>query len=128
MAPDGGPGPRERRRAPKLWSRALDAVLAAGVARRKRVAHVFLVVYFILQLGYDALLLSALFLMAPEDFGDRPPPWWAREIVAANLVITLAVLIVLALSRQEFYARVQRGSLRQALSVLVALLAVFTAI
>src|SRR5204863_2809500 len=75
-----------------------------------------------------ALLLSALFLMAPEDFGNPPPPWWASEIVAANLVITLAVLVVLALSRQEFYARVQRGSLRQALSVLVALLAVCTVI
>ena len=106
---------------------ALVVVLAAGVHRRKRVAHVFLVSYFILQLGYDALLLSALFLMAPADFGE-PPPWWAREIVAGNLVITLGVLIVLALSRREFYARVQRGSLRQALSVLAALLVLFTAI
>ncbi len=107
---------------------ALVAVLAAGVARRKRVAHVFLVIYFILQFAYDALLLAALFLMTPADFGDRPPPWWAREIVAGNLAITLAVLVVLYLSRREFYARVQRGSLRQALSVLAALLTAFTVI
>src|SRR2546430_5386797 len=67
---------------------ALVAVLAARVARRKRVAYVFLVIYFALQFVYDAFLLAALLLMSPEGWGVRPPPWWAGTIVGANLAIT----------------------------------------
>ncbi|OLB65824.1 MAG: lysine--tRNA ligase [Actinobacteria bacterium 13_2_20CM_2_72_6] len=105
---------------------ALVAVLAAGVARRKRVAYVFLVIYFALQFVYDAFLLAALLLMSPEDWGDRPPPWWAGPVVGANLAITAGVILVLYLARREFYARVQRGSLRKALVTLAGLLTVFS--
>ncbi len=105
---------------------ALVLLLGAGVARRKRVAHVFLVTYFMLQLCWDTLALAALSLLAPADWGDRVPPWWAGPVTIANLVLTVAVLVVLYLSRREFYARVQRGSLRQALATLVALLTTFS--
>ena len=105
---------------------ALVAVLAAGVARRKRVAYVFLVIYFALQLVYDLFLLAALLVMAPGDWGDRPPPWWAVPVVGANLAITAGVIVVLVLARREFYARVQRGSLRKAVATLAALLTVFS--
>ena len=104
---------------------ALVAVLAAGVNRRTRVAYVFLVIYFALQLAYDILLLSLVLLLPAGDWDGETPPWWAGWTVAASLAITLAVLIVLYLARAEFYARVQRGSLRQALGALVALLSVF---
>jgi lysyl-tRNA synthetase class 2 len=105
---------------------ALVAVLAAGVARRKRVAYVFLLLYFALQFVYDGFLLAALFLMSPQDWGDRPPPWWAGPVVGANLAITAIVIVILYLARREFYARVQRGSLRRALATLAGLLVGFS--
>ncbi len=105
---------------------ALVAVLAAGVSRRKRVAWVFLVGYFAIQLAYDALLLSLVLLLSPADWEGEPPPWWAGPATATSLVISVGVVTVLVLSRHEFYARVQRGSLRQALGVLVALLVSFS--
>ena len=54
---------------------ALVAVLAAGVARRKRVAYVFLLLYFSLQLGFDALWLVIFSQLPPADWDSGPPPW-----------------------------------------------------
>ncbi len=105
----------------------LVAVLAAGVARRKRVAYFFLLIYFALQFAYDAILLSFLLLLStPADWDGREPPWWAAWVVSANLLFTVGVLTVLYLARREFYARVQRSSLRMALATLAVLLALFT--
>jgi lysyl-tRNA synthetase, class II len=107
---------------------ALVAVLAGGVSRRKRVAYVFLLLYFGLQLAYDALLLAMIALLPRNDWDNAPPPWYAAWEVGANLLLTVGVLVVLLLARREFYARVQRGSLRRALGVLAALLTVFVVV
>jgi lysyl-tRNA synthetase, class II len=103
---------------------ALVAVLAAGVSRRKRVAHVFLVICFSLQLGFDVFWLALTSQMQPADWDFGPPPWYAPWEVGGNLLLAAGVLVLLHLTRREFYARVQRASLRQALLVLVVLLAV----
>src|SRR5256886_5162969 len=76
---------------------ALVAVLAAGVARRKRVADVFLLIYFAFQFIYDAFLLAALLLMAPADWGGRSPPRWAGPVGGAHLAITAGAILVLDL-------------------------------
>jgi lysyl-tRNA synthetase class 2 len=102
---------------------ALVAVLAAAVGRRKRVGYVFLLLYFATRLAADVLLLAL--------FAGRPPgrlehhTWWFSWLTAANLVLTGGVLVLLYLARGEFYARVQGGSLRRALAVLVGMLASF---
>jgi lysyl-tRNA synthetase, class II len=104
---------------------ALVAVLAGGVSRRKRVAYVFLVIYFGLQFAFDALLLGLVAFMPVADWDSGPPPRYAGIEVGGNFVLTVGVLVVLYLARREFYARVQRGSLRRALGVLVVLLTSF---
>src|SRR2546423_1014112 len=101
---------------------ALVAVLAGGVSRGKRVAYVFLLIYFGLQVAYDVLLLGLIATLAPGDWDSAPPPWYAPWEVGGNLLLTLGVLVVLYLARGQFYARVQRGSLRRALGVLAVLL------
>ena len=103
---------------------ALVAVLAAAVGRRKRVGYVFLLIYFVAQLAADAVLLAA-YLMLPAGDVDPVPPWWFAWLTGANLALTAGVVVLLVLSRREFYARVQRGSLRRALAVLAGLLASF---
>jgi lysyl-tRNA synthetase class 2 len=103
---------------------ALVAVLAAAVGRRKRVGYVFLLIYFAAQFVADVVLLSAFAALPPGDV-QPPPPWWFAWLTAANLALTSGILALLWLSRREFYARVQRGSLRRALAVLAALLASF---
>jgi lysyl-tRNA synthetase, class II len=104
---------------------ALIIVLAAGVARRKRAAYWFMLIYFGLQFCYDLLLLPLLLVLPRNTWSNHPPPWWASWVTGANLLITIGVLVVLYLARRQFYARVQRGSLPKALGVLVGLLAWF---
>ena len=105
---------------------ALVAVLAGGVARLKRVAYVFLLVFFLLQLAFDGLLLGLFAVLPRAEWDGGPPPWYAPWEVGANLLLTVGVLVVLYLARGEFYARVQRGSLRRALGVLAGLLTFFS--
>jgi lysyl-tRNA synthetase class 2 len=104
---------------------ALMVVLAAGVARRKRVAHFCLIILFALQLLYDALLLPLLLLLPSDSWNGRPPPWWASWALGLNLLVSVAAVVVLILARGEFYARVQRGSVRKAFGVLGVLLVFF---
>ena len=97
---------------------AFVGVLAVGVARRKRVAYWILVGYFVLQLAFDALGTVLLgFTLVAEHANHVPAvvPWF----LGVNLVLTVAVLVVLRLCRDQFYARVQRASLRKALVTLV---------
>jgi lysyl-tRNA synthetase class 2 len=102
---------------------AFVGVLAIAVAHRKRVAFWMLVVGFGLQAAADLALLAVYGLShaAPSEFWEtafRPlGPW----IAAANLLLTAAVLVVLAVSHRRFYARVQQASLPKALATLVAL-------
>ncbi len=111
---------------PNLGYAALVAVLAAGLARRKRPAYWFLLIYFGLQFCYDALLLPLLLVLPPDTWSTRPPPWWASWVTGANLAITAGVLIILYVARREFYAKVQRGSLPKAIGTLVGLLVMST--
>lgn len=110
---------------------ALIGVLAASLKRRKRVAYWFLVIFFGLQLCYDALFLPLLLVVHQSMWINRvsrvPHPL-VSWLTGANLLITVGVLIVLYQSRRAFYARVQHGSLPKALGVLVGLLVVFAAL
>ncbi|MBO0869695.1 MAG: DUF2156 domain-containing protein [Micromonosporaceae bacterium] len=123
---------------PNLGYAVFLAALGAGAARRKRLAHRILVVYFGLQLCYAVVLLPLLLVLAPQRWAGRRPPgrasgvtwtsWvaWTSWVTGAHLAVTLAVLSVLLLARRQFPARVRRGSLRQALVVLAATLIGFT--
>src|SRR5439155_16705037 len=87
--------------------------------------YVFLLVYFSLQLAFDVTWLVIFSQLRPADWDYGPPPrWYVPWEVGTNLLLTVGVLVVLYLARGEFYARVQRGSLRQALVVLAVLLTV----
>ena len=100
---------------------ALMVVLAAAVGRRKRVGYVFLLLYFAARLAGDLVRLAYPALLDRDDLPPRTPYWFA----AVNIGLTAGVLAVVWLSRREFYARVQPGSLRKALLVLAGLLASF---
>jgi lysyl-tRNA synthetase class 2 len=91
---------------------AFVGLLAAAVARRKRVAWWLMLAYFGLQLLGDILELVI----------DRDP----RELPAdiAGTVVTVVLLALLIAGRPEFYARVQKASLPKALGVLAAGLAI----
>jgi lysyl-tRNA synthetase class 2 len=107
---------------------AFIGVLAAGVTHRKRVAYWMLVIYFALQLLSDALASGVFYLVQtlPVSFWDGDVPQIDPWLAGANLVLTLGVLVVLALSADEFYAKVQRASVGKALLTLFGLLAMFS--
>jgi lysyl-tRNA synthetase, class II len=106
---------------------AFVAILAAAVARRKRVAYRLVAVFFGLQLVADLILLLLLRtgVVQPGDLVDEavelrrvaPHLTW---ITAVNLVVTAAIVVVLGLGRREFYARVQRASVLKAVVTLAA--------
>jgi len=109
---------------PNLGYAAFVGVLAAGVNNRKRVAYWMLIVYFGLQLLGD-LALFVVLMLPPSLWTDERPPWFAAWLIAGNLVLTGGVLLVLGLSRAQFYAKVQRASLRKALLTLIGLVVLF---
>jgi lysyl-tRNA synthetase class 2 len=106
------------------------AVLAAGIARRKRIAFWILLVGFSLQFLADLVLFAAFDLIrnAPTEFleNDLRPfePWFA----AGNLLLSVAVIAILAVSHRQFYARVQRASVPKALITLLSLFTAFSLI
>ncbi|MEV4641133.1 bifunctional lysylphosphatidylglycerol synthetase/lysine--tRNA ligase LysX [Actinoplanes sp. NPDC049548] len=101
-------------------------MLAVGVNHRKRVAYWLLTTYFALQLGTDVVLAVVL--------AQRPATRWARVpvehlwLLGGNLLITAVVLVVLARTHRQFYARVQRASVPKALATVTGLIAVFSVI
>jgi lysyl-tRNA synthetase class 2 len=103
---------------------AFVGVLAAGIARRKRVAFWMLLVGFSLNFVSDVALFAVYNLIrtSPSEYwesGLRPyEPWLA----SGNLVLTTGIIVVLAVSHRQFYARVQRASLPKALVTLVVAL------
>ncbi|MHA6804033.1 bifunctional lysylphosphatidylglycerol synthetase/lysine--tRNA ligase LysX [Salinifilum ghardaiensis] len=101
---------------------AFVLVLAAALARRKRVAYWILLLVLGLQLVLAALAGLVLVLAPAQQLGARLPPWvpWA---LAGTVLFTAAVLGVLAAASRQFYGRVQRGSVPQALSVFALLVA-----
>jgi lysyl-tRNA synthetase, class II len=109
---------------------AFIGVLAAGVARRKRVTLWMLVVGLGLQAAGDLALFAVYDLIrtSPSEYWEsdlRPyEPWLA----AGNLIITAAILAVLTASQRYFYARVQRASVPKALLTLALSLLSFSMI
>src|SRR5437762_5432118 len=107
---------------------AFVAVLAAGIARRKRVAFWFLVVYFAVRLFLDiaALVLFGLTRLFDLKNIDVEMAWDGLTIISLHAVFMVGLLVVLKLSAGEFTARVQRASLPKALLTLASLVAAFT--
>jgi len=104
---------------------AFLVLLAAGVHNRKRVAYWMLVAYFLIQLCVDVFIL-----ISRDNRGEEAHrlhfAWYGAWAGLANLIVTLAVLGILARSYGEFYAKVQRASLPKALATLVGLMAGFS--
>jgi lysyl-tRNA synthetase class 2 len=107
---------------------AFVGVLAAGVARRKRVAFWMLVVGFSLQFVSDLALFGVYDLIrsSPSEYWESGLKSYEPWLAAGNLVLTAGVLVVLAVSHRQFYARVQRASVPKALLTLVATLVAFS--
>jgi lysyl-tRNA synthetase class 2 len=103
---------------------AFVVILAAGVANRKRVAYWMLLAYFALQAVLDVWILA--------DHDDLAAArrlhmgLHGRWVESANLAVSIAVLLVLARTYREFYAKVQQASVWKSLATLVTLLGVFT--
>ena len=107
---------------------AFIGVLAAGVARRKRITFWMLLVGFSLQFLADLALFAVYNLIrsAPAEYWEDGMRSYEPWLVAGNLLITAAVLVVLATSHRQFYARVQRASVPKALATLVVSLLAFS--
>jgi lysyl-tRNA synthetase class 2 len=105
---------------------AFVGVLAASVARRKRIALAALFTFLGLQVVSDLGILTWIGATGRAFAGLRRSPWWVPGATALNLAIALAALIVLWLARDQFYAQVQRASLRKALVLFASLIAAFT--
>lgn len=99
---------------------ALAGVLAAGVARRKRVAFSFVVVLTGLNLLADLFVLTVIAVSPEARTSDL---WPAYLSVAINALLMIGLVHFLLRARSEFYARVQRASFRKA-SFTLAVLAV----
>ncbi|MFD4369560.1 bifunctional lysylphosphatidylglycerol synthetase/lysine--tRNA ligase LysX [Rhodococcus sp. NPDC058521] len=87
-------------------------LLAAAVASRKRIAWWILTLYVVLY-----TVSNLVDLISDRDIN-----------AAVALVVHLAVLAVLVMSRHEFYTRVRRGAVWRALGVLLVCLAAGTLI
>lgn len=106
------------------------AILAAAVARRKRIAWWILVVFFSLQLITDGITL-AMVVAAPEELAATSTgqlPAGLTEGLVGNGAVTVLMLAVLLVSKREFYASVQRASVAKALGVVAGMAVVSIAL
>ncbi len=103
---------------------ALVAVLALAVAARKRLAWRVLVAYFVLQALIDGGVFTIITVFPPATTLHRNHPW-VHWLTLAGVGVSVAALVVLWLSRDEFYARAQRASPVKAAGAFVGLTAVF---
>lgn len=107
-------------------------VLAAAIARRKRVAYWVLFSYLLLGVVTGAVLVGLIFGGLREDLVDDTGSrvfHSAFQVAGAWVSTALSLLLLLGLiaCRAEFYARVRRGSLRLAIAIFAGLVALFTA-
>ncbi|MBB5869211.1 lysyl-tRNA synthetase class 2 [Allocatelliglobosispora scoriae] len=107
---------------------AFLAILAAAAARHKRVARVALTIYFATTAVLYATLLLMWRLIPAKDFIDDDGAPIVTSSEARGLAVTgciaVIALVVLFLARDEFFARVRKGSLRRALGVFAGLAAI----
>lgn len=100
------------------------AVLAGATARRKRVAYWILVGYFL----FLFFLILLLLLIGITGVFDEPgqPFMESSEYrgIALAALVSLLALYTLFWARDEFYARVRKGSLRRAIVVFAGVAAV----
>lgn len=98
---------------------AFVALLAAAVARRKRVAWWIVIVYFGLQMIGD--LVSLVLYFANRDLLEQESlesgTWYSLPIILASTIITAGFLALLIWAREEFNAKVQRASVPKAIGV-----------
>src|SRR5262249_57457388 len=99
-----------------------------GGPRGKRVAFWMLIAGFGLNLLSDGALFAVYDLIrsSPSEYWESGLKSYEPWLAAGNLVITTGVLVVLAVSHRQFYARVQRASVPKALLTLVVTLVVFS--
>ncbi|WP_412542657.1 bifunctional lysylphosphatidylglycerol synthetase/lysine--tRNA ligase LysX [Longispora sp. K20-0274] len=113
----------------------LVALLAAAIARRKRIAWWGLFILLVLQ--FLALLVAGLFVtlyftnteVRAEIEAEGPPiRVWEAWTLGISVVLTLVMLTALVLARREFYARARRASLARSIGAFLGLQAVFIGI
>ncbi len=109
---------------------AVVFLLAAAVARRKRVAWRILLFFLGLQLLAAVVVVVALALTShPVTDSGQPINRAATSIrVGIETIVTLVLLATLIWARKEFYAKVRHASLRRAIVVTIGLLAAATVI
>lgn len=90
------------------WAFAL-AVLAGALAARKRIAWLVLVAILLVAVGFDIASLTQRDSTGLQTFGE-----------ILGLAFHLSAIAVLALSYNEFWARVRPGAVLKAAAVLVA--------
>lgn len=100
---------------PYLTWGVLLAIVANALYRRKRVAWGTLMVLEAFQILLLMFLLLAYGVLLASEFERFDFPWEAIAAMACSLV----VVVILLLSRREFYAIVPKGNGWRALAVLV---------
>ncbi len=103
---------------------AFVGLLAAAVARRKRVAWWLLLVYFGLQFLVDVVVLVAYAVASRSEDADIAEDTIGVPAAVASTVFTAIFLGLLIWARKEFYARTQKASVAKALGVLLACLVI----
>lgn len=98
------------------WAFVL-ALLAAALAARKRLAWLILLAYMVGAIGFNLGDLVAGDESVMPEIGD-----------VIGLVFHVAAILSLLLARREFWAKVRRGALVKAAAVLIAGMAIGTAI
>ncbi len=110
---------------------AFVGVLAASVARRKRLALGVLLTYFAVQVVADLGFLTLISTTRLGAVGHavqhlRRPSWWIPGATSANLVLAIAAIVVLWLARGQFFAQVQRASAAKAAAVFASIIVVWS--
>src|ERR1051326_8419041 len=102
-------------------------LLAAAIARRKRIAWRILLFLMWLQV-LGGLVIVAFVAFAPGELKDANGDAIDRVpygiVNGIGLAVSISVLVLLYASRREFYAPVRHASFRRALGVTIALLVV----
>ena len=104
------------------------AMLATATLRRKRVSWWILTVYFGFSAVFSVLFVVVVSLVPKsevvDDAGNALFDTYDTVLLWVSIGVSVAALVVLALTKAEFYAKVRRGSSWRGLGVLAVLLAI----